>query len=367
MDENTYYNFYKNTVLGYSKSVQHQIVKDLENRNLIVFTNQISLFDKESPQYFENKNDFVGIISATSIESKFACYYEEFEFIKLYKYSVPLFYSVDCDSIKDCLSTVGLTRFDPENYKPTFVLNSSISEAAPVYWEKDGKFFVKFVLQKAYVKPEDGFEQVDYRYAVVVYIDPTNQVLEIRYDSVRYESQTGIDYYERLVSYCIDWLKSKLKMTLYQSEHKNIIEAVKNKANSEVVLFKQMMELNSGASAELTTSASVDYVLPFIGELRELIEENSEIFDSAIEAKKLLLKYLEDMETTAEYPYIYIKWVKPVESQSYVVKVMFDYLHHRYSLMQHITGTCKDLRMGRMNEAIEYLCGIKAFTRGEEI
>ena len=82
---------------------------------------------------------------------------------------------------------------------------------------------------------------------------------------------------------------------------------------------------------------------------------------------QLFLQYLEYKEATARYPYIYIKWVDPVESQSYIVKVTFDYFNHKHTLLQHITGSCKDLGMERMNNAIEYLCQSGSFVRGEAI
>ena len=147
----------------------------------------------------------------------------------------------------------------------------------------------------------------------------------------------------------------------------NIIDVVNDKQNESVKMYKQMMELSSGWAAELTASESADYVLPFIGEIRELIDENEELFSEAEDVKQLLLQYLEDKEATARYPYIYIKWVDPVESQSYIVKVTFDYFNHKHTLLQHITGSCKDLGMERMNNAIEYLCQSGSFVRGEAI
>ena len=106
---------------------------------------------------------------------------------------------------------------------------------------------------------------------------------------------------------------------------------------------------------------------PFIGEIRELIDENEDLFNEAIEIKQLLIQYLNDKEATASYPYIYVKWVKPVESQSYIVKITFDYLSRRYTLLQHITGGCKDLGMERMNHAIEYLFKSGSFVKGKKI
>ena len=74
-----------------------------------------------------------------------------------------------------------------------------------------------------------------------------------------------------------------------------------------------------------------------------------------------------EKEATASYPYIYVKWVKPVESQSYIVKITFEYFNGRYTLLQHITGNCKQLEMGRMNDAIEYLCQSSSFVKGDKI
>ena len=102
-------------------------------------------------------------------------------------------------------------------------------------------------------------------------------------------------------------------------------------------------------------------------EIRELIEENNDLFSQNDEIKKLLLQYLEDKEATANYPYIYIKWKKPVVTKSYVVKVIFDYLNHQYTMLQHNTGECRILEMERMNNAIKYLCTSSSFIKGEKI
>lgn len=366
MDQNTYLEFYKNTVLGYSKGTQYEIVKQLEKKKFITFSAQMSIEDNERTQYFENKNDFRNIITSVSARSCNAGFFELYEFTKLYKYSVPLFFSLQGNEIRKLLQEAKIHEFIEDSFKPSFVLNSSIVDVEPLFWEKDGAFFIKFVTQRTYVQPDD-FEKVDYRYVVVIYVNPENELIDIRYDSGRYESQTSLEFYERNVEYCINWLKNRLGLTVCLCEHAGTIDAVKNKDNSEIVMYKQMMELNSGGAAELTAAESKDYVLPFVGEIRELIEENFEMFNRAEDVKKLLLNYLDDKEDTAHYTYIYIKWRKPVESNSFTVKITFDYLVRKYTLMQHITSGCKDVGMGRMNEAINYLCRIKAFVKGEEI
>lgn len=369
MDERTFLDFYKNTVLGYSKGVLNHICTRLENEHKISFEAQRSLDDSDDILYFENKRDLKKIITDTTADIKFAGFYEAWEFSKLFKYSVPLFFETpEGMSIKELFVQNNIQQFNRLNYQPERILNTSLKDSTPLFWENDGEIFLKFVLQKDYLIPET-FERIDYRYPIVVYFNTENSILEIRYDAMKYGS-TGIittDGYEQLVTDCITWLRKKLRIDAYTCDHTDIISVINDKQNEEVKIYKQLMELSTGGSAELTASESADYVLPFIGEIRELIEENEEIFNQAEDIRNLLVQYLADKEATASYPYIYVKWVNPVESQSYIVKVTFDYLSRKYTLLQHITGSCKDLGMGRMNNAIKYLCKTGSFVKGEKI
>lgn len=44
----------------------------------------------------------------------------------------------------------------------------------------------------------------------------------------------------------------------------------------------------------MTASENGDYLLPFLGEIRELIDENEELFAEADEIRQLLLQYLNE-------------------------------------------------------------------------
>ena len=369
MDERTFLNFYKNTVLGNSNGVLNNICSLLIKENLITFEAQRSIGDSEELKYFESKRDLKKVISETTTDIKFSYFYEYWEFIKLYKYSLPLFYRSDSkETIEKMLIQIGAKEFNPDKFIPEFILSTSLKEATPLYWKNDGDLFIKFVLQKTYVQP-DTFDQIDYRYPIIIYLNTENSILDIRYDSTRYNSNSVVSSaaYEMIVTECMDWIKNNLQIDLFTCDHTDIIQIINDKQNENVKIYKQMMQMSTGASAELTASENTDYVLPFIGELRELIDENEEIFNKADDVKQILLQYLADKEATASYPYIYVKWVRPVESQSYIVKVTFDYFSRKYTLLQHITGNCKDLGMERMNDAIKYLCQSGSFVKGEKI
>lgn len=368
MDEKTFLEFYKNTVLCCSNNLQRFICKLLEDEHRITYEEQTKIGDSESTVFFESKKDFKNIIVNTTTNRDFIDFYEELEFIKLYKYSVPFFYQLKDESqrIEEVLEKNGFEFFKPEEYQPKYILDTTLKEAMPLVWDNDDILFIKFVLQKSYAQIEN-FERIDYRYPIIIFIDKKNKFLEIRYDALRYRELFDSEIYSKMVNDCLIWLHEKLNLEIYICTHKDTIKIINDKQNADVKMYKQMMEMKSGASAELTASENTDYVLPFIGEIKELIDENEDLFNDAEEVKQLLLQYLNEKEATASYPYIYVKWVKPVETQSYIVKITFDYFGGKYTLLQHITGNCKDLGMGRMNDAIKYLCESGSFVKGEKI
>lgn len=364
MDEMTFLNFYRESVSGYSKKAKRKICKTLEKDGKITFESQMSIqIDGNNPIYFD-KADFDTIISKTTMTAELMGFFEEWEYTKLYKYSVPVFFEAEKD-IEESLKNIGIKKFEKNSFSTDYVLKTSLLDADPMWYKCDGKYFVKFVLQKSCFQGDD-YEQIDYRYPIVIYIDKNVGVLEVRYDAVKYSNQqTENNIYANLVSTCLKWLVEKLKLKLFLCEHANTIDVINDKSDSSVRMYRQMMALKSGGSAELKAAESRDAVLPFVGELRELLEENEDLFNS--EAKGVIEKYLNDIEVTASYPYIYIKWENAVESQSYIVKITFDYLSQKYTLLQHLTGTCSDIGMERMNNAIKYLCESGSFTKGAEI
>ena len=130
MDENTFMNFYKNTVLGYSNNLQRHICRSLEEQHRITFEEQRNLLDPDKIIYFESKKDLRGILSQTTTNKDFIGFYEHWEFVKLYKYSVPLFYQTDSsESLIDILTKCGITEFKEVSFAPEFILNTSLQDA----------------------------------------------------------------------------------------------------------------------------------------------------------------------------------------------------------------------------------------------
>ena len=237
MDENTYLGFYTSTVLGCSKAVINNICLKLMAERMIVCDPQIAMEDLPDAVYFENKRDQKRIITETTSSIRFAGFYEEWEFSKLYKYSVPLFYELHpSKDLKTLFVTKGVKQFEKGKYSPIMVLNTTLRESDPMFWEHEGKLYIKFVLQKSYYK-EEPFEQVDYRYPVVLFFDPDRAAIEIRYDAVRYSSEiVATGGYDVLVEECIKWMQEYLGLELFKCEHKAFIPTINDKNNSDVII-----------------------------------------------------------------------------------------------------------------------------------
>lgn len=365
MEKNKFLALYKDTLLGYSKTYQRYFLRQLKAEGHITDDDQCSMSDKPRLFVMEKHQDLDSVISLMAQSSNYSANFEYSEFLKLYKYSVPLFFeTADGVSVAQSIREANLSLFEYDSFNPDYTLAKSIDEHAPIYYVSDNDYFIKFVLQKTYVNSAD-YQPTSYRFPVIIYINPTLNILEIRFDSVRYDPQFGKESYENLLSDCIDWIKNTLKFSLFLCDHSNAIAVFNDKDDKSVKIFKQMMELNSGGSAELTASIGNDFVLPFLGELRDLISDNEEIFNKCSVAKDLLLNYLNEKEVTARYPYVSIKRVASDESESYSLKVTFDYYNLKYTCLQHQTGTCRNLGMERMNDAIKYLCESGSFTKGE--
>lgn len=365
MEKSEFCEFYKNTFTGYSQKLQKHIRTRLESQNKITYDSQISC-DNIKSKYFEQTAKTEEIISTTSQTEDFMGFYEEIEFIKMYKYSVPLFFDGDIEKALE--NKNGDFEYLTDKYIPEFKLGTHINDTTPLILKRKNKIFIKFVLQKSYLKPGD-IDIINYRYPIIVYFDIQNKILDIRYDSLKYSGE-NIDsalFYKSIVEKVILWVKDKLKIELFECNHNKCIDIIKDDTSGKVRIYKQMMEMSSGGAAELTASEDMDYVLPFIGEIRELIDENEKVFDASPETKEILLKYLSDKEATAAYPFIYVKWLSPVSINSFVVKITFDYFINKYTLLQHNAGKCNDVGMRRMNDVIKYLCESGAFTKGCEI
>lgn len=55
-----------------------------------------------------------------------------------------------------------------------------------------------------------------------------------------------------IVTECMDWIKNNLQIDLFTCDYTDIIQIINDKQNGNVKIYKQIMQMSTGASAELT-------------------------------------------------------------------------------------------------------------------
>lgn len=362
------------TVCQYSTQTRNQIKKMLTDEGkILVGTKRKKTGNGKYPWDCSTLEEAIRV---TTNDDDLLPFYEYFEYVKCYKYSLPLFYEwkkpgseevLELDTYLGALcEQKKIQKFDKnETFEiPTFVADD-VKKCLPSFMIEGDYLLIKFVLQKTLVNPHDG-ETITFRYPFILSFNTKNQLLEIRFDGIKYGEETHRDFVKPFIDYLLRWMQDVLQVKLFNIKQDDVLDKIKNDHSGKAVIYKQLMEMPSGGSAELTASDDRDYILPFVDEIRELMEENADLFASAPEIKVLLENYLRDKELTANYPYIYVRWLDAIKGKEFVVKLVFDYYDMKFVQLHHMQCAGR-LMKERMDYAIEYLYESGSFTKGDPI
>lgn len=143
------------------------------------------------------------------------------------------------------------------------------------------------------------------------------------------------DYLEGTFNWEIEGLDLSLLLDQYRVQ------------NTVPKLAAQKMILSTGGQATLDSSISKDIVLPIIGELKALLDENEAILNKCSEVKKLLLDFIETTEAEADIPWSTFIWEAKTKSKSIQIKFIlnsnFDYTLLNYYAHTNGRGGMEDV------------------------
>lgn len=143
------------------------------------------------------------------------------------------------------------------------------------------------------------------------------------------------DYLEGTFNWEIEGLDLSLLLDQYRVQ------------NTVPKLAAQKMILSTGGQATLDSSISKDIVLPIIGELKALLDENEAILNKCSEVRKLLLDFIETTEAEADIPWSTFIWEAKTKSKSIQIKFIlnsnFDYTLLNYYAHTNGRGGMEDV------------------------
>lgn len=294
-----------------------------------------------------DKNLTEQLISCIHYNSKARLFYEEWEFKKDYKYSV-LFTCNDFDTL---LEKILLIKPLEDTCESEFIFDSFVT---PVAYHVDELSFLKFNLTFATIHPLTQ-EEFLLKYPFLVVFHKTDKLIEFRFDVVKRLYISGkkeTTIYADLILSMMNYLENEYSCLLSPLNVDYMVNASKN--DSDVRLIAQYMKLPSGGNAQLEVGSNQEYVLPLIGELKSLLDENQLELDKVPAIREALEQFMKDMEELSDYPWIELLWENEIKTRSIHVKFIFNYMNNPYCLIQHYYSNVL-IGMERMNYVIKYI------------
>ena len=277
---------------------------------------------------------------------------EDWEFVKDYKYSV-LFTSDEFDHIVEQIKEMK----ELESLEQEYIFNSL---KQPVYHEDGKRYYLKFNLAYAALHPITR-EEMLLKYPILIVFHKESKIIEFRYDVLK--KNFVLDQEQDSYIYMIDSLKGILQntysCTLHGLDLNYMINVAKN--NNDVKLIAQYMKINTGQCAQLEVGNNQEYVLPFIGELKNILLDYKDELEKVPALKDTLDQFMFEKEEMSDYPWIELLLDNDIKTRSIHVKFIFNYMNREYGLIQHYYNNVL-VGMERMNHVVDYIASNRANT-----
>ena len=281
-------------------------------------------------------------------DSEKACYYlEKWEFLKDYKYSVIF----TCNDFKKVIEKVKQIKPLENCYENEYLFSSFDT---PVAYSTEEYNLLKFNLAFAAVHPLTQ-EEFLIKYPFLVVFHTKSELVEFRFDVLKrvfLSDKKEQTIYSDLIANMIKYLEEQYECILTPLDLDFMVNVCKQDEN--VKLIAQYMKLPSGGNAQLEVGNNQEYVLPFIGELRSLLNANQSELEKVPTVREALEQFMFEMEEMSDYPWIELLWENEIKTRSIHVKFVFKYMNQPYCLIQHYYSNVL-IGMERMNYVINYI------------
>ena len=224
----------------------------------------------------------------------------------------------------------------------------------PALLEEKEYFFLKYNIKYT------GFDPIDekkryIKYPVVIIMYKNMNIIEVRFDGISSNFNREKFSYLEVVKFAKQWLQNNTNVEFeFINLDKIVQDIIDNEEENRVVIYGQMMNMASGSSAQLDIGKSDKYILPFIGELKNMLSNHQKEFDDAPKIKELLEDFIKEKEELSDYPWIILRWVhKEHKSKNKDVKFIFNYHDTDICLLHHYSNA--SIGMERMNYVTKYL------------
>lgn len=200
-------------------------------------------------------------------------------------------------------------------------------------------------------------EELLLEYPIVVAIHKDEKLIEIRFDAIKQyfvEDKRQATLYADIIDEVLKYVKENWLVELKPLDMESIIDLSRKEDMDNIKLISQCMNLSNGGKAQLAVGNNEEYILPFIGELKSIMNEYKAEFERNTIIKEALDQFIFEKEETTEYPWVEMLFLDKIKSKNIHVKFIFNYMNRGYCLILHYYNDAL-IGMERMNHVTRFV------------
>ena len=345
MDKQNYKELLKNTFKYDSANYNSQkIINKLKMNDIVTYKKN------DSDKIVISTEDSVGKRVSNCIDANDNSIFqiEKYNIEKAYRYSIYFScneFEINNEKINNYIKIEDFNSKD----------NSNIDDyLKPRYFEDENKIVFIFVKNiNKYVENLD--KSVNILYPTLWIYHKKMKILEHRFNLIGFKSND--DFYKTTFMPQLDRLNNDFKIIVKEFRTSKIIKYIIENKKDEVHEISQYMGLKGDSSAKLKVGKNL--IMPFIGDIEMILEENVDLFNKNNETKKIrdiLNNYIVNTKENANYKSRLLSWYRNGEKEAFLnVNVMFSYKDNKYDVLNFLQPKKNDMEM--MDYAIKYLWG----------
>lgn len=350
MKKESYIKYIDYTIDTYNKTNKKALLKLYEDEKIAKKREeQTNLFDKDTIDIDYNNIENT-IMECINSNTKAIEIYEKYQFTKSYKYAV----LCKCEQFDDLLKNI--EKIEEYKYNDEVKIYDILKEPTKVVTPEN--IIIVFNKKFEAIHPQTADELLlHYPIAVVVHLE--KKLVELRFDTIK-RLFTGGErdqaIYIKQVSEILDYFKMEYNIELKPLELDFMLDVTKDDNNENIKLLSQYMYMANGSKAQLMVGNNEEYVLPIIGELKNIISELKEELDKNLKIKDALEQFIYEKEETTDYPWIEVLFLNEegIKTRNNHVKFTFNYMNQKYTLITYYYNDTL-IGMERMNDVSRFI------------
>lgn len=366
--EQGYIDIQRNSLeISYPAYIKRRLLTKLSEKSLIVNNKRMSNGGNNlllpDVSYIEDVTEKIKHLFNTMNIQSLISNIEDLEFLKEYRHVV--WFKLNNLKIEEI--TEKIAKDDSQSflvYDGSFVCDSvNETEATITVKQVSSVLYLKF---NYILSPRIGDSKRKIKYVVLVRIDSERKILEVRFDKVKFDYKPSENFYSYLIDEVLGRLQTLLGIEIETIDFKSLIYFIKeNKDDVNIIAMKLK---RNGTVAHLDSFENEEFIIPILGELKNLIDSNNELFiknQECADIKELLTNFIEEIEVTSDLPNAKLRWINELISlgadhnyhdREYTLFTLYDELSTERRRVDYVRGyfvqCIKELREQIQSESL---------------